>query len=69
MNFGAFVDLPGGKDGLIHISQLSDHRVARVEDAVKMGQEVTVKVVEIDDMGRINLTLKGVTAEEKKRAI
>lgn len=69
MNFGAFVDLPGGKDGLIHISQLSDHRVARVEDVVKMGQEVTVKVVEVDDMGRINLTLKGVTEEDKKRAI
>jgi polyribonucleotide nucleotidyltransferase len=69
MNFGAFVDLPGGKDGLIHISQLSDRRVARVEDAVKMGQMVTVKVVEIDDMGRINLTLKGVTDEDKKRAI
>jgi polyribonucleotide nucleotidyltransferase len=69
MNFGAFVDLPGGKDGLVHISQLSDHRVARVEDAVKLGQEVTVKVTEIDDMGRINLTLKGVTAEDKQRAI
>ncbi len=69
MNFGAFVDLPGGKDGLIHISQLSDRRVARVEDAVKMGQKVIVKVVEIDDMGRINLTLKGVTEEDKKRAI
>jgi polyribonucleotide nucleotidyltransferase len=69
MNFGAFVDLPGGKDGLIHISQLSDRRVAKVEDAVKLGQQVTVKVVEIDDMGRINLTLKGVTAEDKQRAI
>ncbi|MFA5112749.1 MAG: polyribonucleotide nucleotidyltransferase [Candidatus Margulisiibacteriota bacterium] len=69
MNFGAFVDLPGGKDGLIHISQLSNSRVARVEDAVKMGQEVIVKVTEIDDMGRINLTMKGVTDEDKKRAI
>jgi polyribonucleotide nucleotidyltransferase len=69
MNFGAFVPLPGGKDGLIHISQLADRRVAKVEDVVKMGQDVIVKVVEIDDMGRINLTLKGVTEEDKKRAI
>jgi polyribonucleotide nucleotidyltransferase len=69
MNFGAFVPLPGGKDGLIHISQLSEKRVARVEDVVKMGTPVIVKVVEIDDMGRINLTLKGVTEEDKKRAM
>jgi polyribonucleotide nucleotidyltransferase len=69
MNFGAFVELPGGKDGLIHISQLSNGRVARVEDAVKMGDEVIVKVTEIDDMGRINLTMKGVTDADKKRAI
>jgi polyribonucleotide nucleotidyltransferase len=69
MNFGAFVELPGGKDGLVHISQLSNGRVARVEDAVKMGDEVLVKVTEIDDMGRINLTMKGVTDEDKKRVI
>ncbi len=68
MNFGAFVDLPGGKDGLIHISQISPQRIARVEDALKLGDKVIVKVVEKDDMGRINLTLKGVTEEEKKRA-
>ncbi|HVN67469.1 MAG TPA: polyribonucleotide nucleotidyltransferase [Candidatus Sulfotelmatobacter sp.] len=69
MNFGAFVPVPGGKDGLVHISQLSDHRVAKVEDVVKIGDEVIVRVLEIDDMGRINLTMKGVTNEEKKRAI
>jgi polyribonucleotide nucleotidyltransferase len=69
MNFGAFVELPGGKDGLIHISQLAERRVAKVEDVVKIGDRVMVKVVEIDDMGRINLTLKGVTEEDKKRAI
>lgn len=67
MNFGAFVELPGGKDGLIHISQLDEKRVAKVEDVVKMGDEVIVKVVEKDDMGRINLTKKGVTEEDKKR--
>lgn len=69
MNFGAFVELPGGKDGLVHISQLADHRIAKVEDAVKVGEEIIVKVVEIDDMGRINLTRKGVTEEDKKRII
>src|SRR3989339_1215227 len=67
MNFGAFVALPGGKDGLVHISQLAPQRVARVEDVVKVGDEVVVKVIEIDDMGRINLTMKGVNAEDQKR--
>jgi polyribonucleotide nucleotidyltransferase len=69
MAFGAFIELPGGKDGLVHISQLADKRVNKVEDVVKVGDEVTVKVGEIDDMGRINLTMKGVTAEDRKRAI
>lgn len=67
MNFGAFCELPGGKDGLVHISQLDDRRVAKVEDVLKIGDEVVVKVLEIDDMGRINLTKKGVTEEDKKR--
>jgi len=69
MPFGAFVELPGGKDGLVHISQLADRRVAKVEDVVKVGDEVTVKVIEIDDMGRINLTMKGVSEEDRKRII
>ncbi|HTY12742.1 MAG TPA: polyribonucleotide nucleotidyltransferase [Candidatus Omnitrophota bacterium] len=68
MNFGAFCELPGGKDGLIHISQISPKRIAKVEDALKLGDKVIVKVVEIDDVGRINLTLKGVTDEDKKHA-
>lgn len=67
MPFGAFVELPGGKDGLVHISQLSERRVAKVEDVVKLSDDVIVKVVEIDDMGRINLTMKNVTEEDKKR--
>ena len=58
MNFGAFVSLPGGKDGLIHISKLAKERVKSVEDVVKVGDVVTVKVVEIDDKGRINLSRK-----------
>ena len=66
MNFGAFCELPGGKDGLVHISQLAPQRVAKVEDVVNLDDEVIVKVIEIDDAGRINLTIKGVSDEEKK---
>ncbi|MBM3148502.1 MAG: polyribonucleotide nucleotidyltransferase [Chloroflexi bacterium] len=56
LNFGAFVEILPGKEGLVHISELADHRVAKVEDVVKIGDELTVKVVEIDHMGRINLS-------------
>ncbi len=58
MNFGAFVELAPNKDGMVHISRLSERRVARVEDVVNIGDEVTVRVIEIDKMGRINLTMK-----------
>ncbi len=58
MDFGAFVELPGGKDGLVHISELAWQRVGRVEDVVHIGDELDVKVVEIDSMGRINLSHK-----------
>lgn len=64
LNFGAFVELFPGKDGLVHISQLAAHRVAKVEDEVNVGDEIVVKVVEIDPQGRVNLTRKGVTPEE-----
>ena len=56
MEFGAFVELAPNKDGMVHISKLSDKRVAKVEDVVNIGDEVTVRVVEVDRMGRINLT-------------
>ncbi len=56
MNFGAFVEILPGKDGLVHISELSEHHVARVEDEVDIGDEMTVVVSEIDSMGRINLS-------------
>lgn len=62
---GAFVELVPGKDGMVHISQLLHRRVEKVDDAVRVGQEVVVKVVDIDDRGRINLTMKGVTDEER----
>ena len=55
MNFGAFVELAPGKDGMIHISKLANHRVEKVEDVVNIGDELEVKVSEIDAQGRINL--------------
>ncbi|MGE0201097.1 MAG: polyribonucleotide nucleotidyltransferase [Candidatus Melainabacteria bacterium] len=64
---GAFVELAPGKDGMVHISQLSHNRVATVEEAVKPGEMVCVKVQEIDDRGRINLTIKGVSDEERAK--
>ena len=60
MSFGAFVQILPGKEGLVHISQLSPSRVERVEDEVKVGDEIMVKVIEIDSQNRINLTRKGV---------
>ena len=58
MDFGAFVTILPGKDGLVHISQLSDKRVEKVEDVVKEGQTVRVKVLEVDKQGRIRLSMK-----------
>jgi polyribonucleotide nucleotidyltransferase len=63
MNFGAFVEIAPGKDGLVHISQLDNRRVERVEDVVAIGDEIVVKVVEIDKQGRINLSRKEALAE------
>ena len=63
MNFGAFVEILPGKEGLVHISELADYRVANVEDVVKVGDEIMVKVIEIDNMGRINLSRRAVLDE------
>ena len=60
MNFGAFIELAPNKDGMVHISKLAKKRVEKVEDVVNIGDEVTVKVIEIDKMGRINLSMKDV---------
>jgi polyribonucleotide nucleotidyltransferase len=57
---GAFVEILPGKEGMIHISQLSESRVEKVEDVVNVGDQVTVRVREIDNRGRINLSLRGV---------
>lgn len=65
MTFGAFVNLVPGKDGMVHISKMADHRIEKVEDAVHEGDMVWVKVMEIDDKGRINLSMKDVKDDEK----
>ncbi len=64
MNFGAFVTLTPGRDGLVHISQLSDERVENVTDVVKEGDMVKVKVLEVDKQGRIRLSMKAVNASD-----
>ncbi|MFC2063173.1 polyribonucleotide nucleotidyltransferase [Chloroflexota bacterium] len=56
MPFGAFVEIMPGKEGLVHISELADYRVATVEDVVKVGDEITVKVIDIDTMGKVKLS-------------
>lgn len=63
MNFGAFVEIAPGKEGLVHISKLDNKRVERVEDVVAVGDELLVKVVEIDQQGRINLSRKDALAD------
>ncbi|MEB3237909.1 MAG: polyribonucleotide nucleotidyltransferase [Candidatus Sericytochromatia bacterium] len=64
LNFGAFVEILPGKEGLVHISQLAPERVAKVEDVVNIGDIISVKCTEIDSQGRINLSRKAVLAEE-----
>ncbi|MEE9247602.1 MAG: polyribonucleotide nucleotidyltransferase [Dehalococcoidia bacterium] len=61
MSFGAFVEILPGKDGMVHISELADHRVESIEDEVKVGDEIKVMVTEIDSLGRINLSRRAVT--------
>lgn len=66
MSFGAFVEILPGKDGLVHVSELADHRVEKVEDAVKIGDEITVKVIEIDNQGRVNLSRRAVLVPDSQ---
>ena len=68
MNFGAFVEIAPGKEGLVHISKLENHRVEKVEDVVSVGDEVYVKVTEIDDQGRINLSRKDAMNDLARRS-
>jgi polyribonucleotide nucleotidyltransferase len=69
MSFGAFVEIAPGKDGLVHVSKLDKNRVENVEDVVSIGDEIVVKVIEIDKQGRINLSRKDALADiEAKRS-
>ncbi|TGB04757.1 polyribonucleotide nucleotidyltransferase [Halobacillus salinus] len=65
--FGAFVELFKGKDGLVHISELAEERIGKVEDVVSIGDTIRVKVKEIDNQGRVNLSRKQILIEEKKK--
>ena len=67
-NFGAFVSLSPGKDGLLHISEIADRRIGKVEDVLKLGDEVDVKVLGIDDRGKIKLSRKAALAEKDAAA-
>lgn len=66
--FGAFVEIFPGKDGLVHISELAEERVGKVEDILKLGDEILVKVTEIDKQGRVNLSRKAVLKEQREKA-
>ncbi|WP_416826837.1 polyribonucleotide nucleotidyltransferase [Ectobacillus polymachus] len=65
--FGAFVELFSGKDGLVHISELAEERIGKVEDVVSIGDEIEVKVIEIDKQGRVNLSRKVLLKEKKEQ--
>ena len=67
-DFGAFVAIVGNKEGLVHISQIAEERVEKVSDYLQVGQEVTVKVVEIDRQGRIRLTMKDLASKQETEA-
>jgi polyribonucleotide nucleotidyltransferase len=67
LDFGAFVQILPGKDGLVHVSELSEERVDKPSDVVKEGDKVTVKLVAIDDRGRLQLSMKAVTRELNKK--
>ena len=66
--FGAFVEIMPDRDGLLHISEIADHRVNKVEDVLKMGDEAWVKVLGIDDRGRVKLSRKAAMAEKDAEA-
>lgn len=68
-SIGAFVEILPSKEGLVHISQLQDKRTENVEDVVKPGDIVVVRVREVDERGRIYLTMRGITSEEKEKAL
>ena len=68
-NFGAFVEILPGKEGLVHISKLDKKRVEKVEDVVSIGDEILVKVTDIDKQGRINLSRKDAITDNENKGI
>jgi polyribonucleotide nucleotidyltransferase len=66
--FGAFVEIFSGKDGLVHISEIAEERIKKVEDVLKIGDEILVKVLEIDNQGRVNLSRKAVLKEQNENS-
>jgi polyribonucleotide nucleotidyltransferase len=68
LDFGAMVEILPGKEGLVHISELANYRVNRVEDEVKIGDEITVKVINIDNLGRVNLSRRALFEKEENQA-
>jgi len=68
LDFGAFVEILPNKDGMVHISELADHHVEKVEDVVKIGDKIKVKVIKIDEMNRVNLSMKQANPDYKPQA-
>jgi polyribonucleotide nucleotidyltransferase len=68
LDFGAMVEILPGKEGLVHISELANYRVNRVEDEVKIGDEITVKVINIDNLGRVNLSRRALFEKDESKA-
>ncbi|MFH1647342.1 MAG: polyribonucleotide nucleotidyltransferase [Chloroflexota bacterium] len=68
LDFGAMVEMLPGKEGLVHVSELAEHRVNRVEDEVKIGDEITVKVINIDNLGRVNLSRRAIFEKDSQPA-
>jgi polyribonucleotide nucleotidyltransferase len=66
-DFGAFVEILPGTDGLLHISQISDKRIAKVTDEINMGDEILVKVIEVDNQGRIRLSRKEAMKDQQRQ--
>ena len=66
--FGAFVEILPDRDGLLHISEIADHRIKQVEDVLKMGDEVWVKVIGVDDRGKVKLSRRAAMAERDAAA-
>jgi polyribonucleotide nucleotidyltransferase len=65
LEFGAFVEILPGKEGLVHVSEMAEERVNKPSDVVKEGDKVAVKLVAIDDRGRLQLSMKGAAREQK----